>query len=139
VLGYATVVPSSTHVLERWHNLPSVHELGAVEVVRTERRRRLASTMLQELTRAMQVETMILFARGFVSHWDLAETGLPGGWYRQMLVAMVSRVGLVHEDTDDPEVADHPLNFFAARYGRDVDSSSLTAFRTSMRASQRDT
>jgi hypothetical protein len=39
LLGYATIVPSSTHVLERWHDLPAVHELGALEVVRSARRR----------------------------------------------------------------------------------------------------
>lgn len=137
VVGYATIVPSSTHVLERWHNLPSVHELGALEVVRSARRRRLASRLLTELTHAMPVETLILFARSFVSHWDLVGTDLPPIRYRRMLVTLLGRIGLVIEDTDDPEVADHPLNLLAVRYGTNVDSSSLRAFSRSLRAKDR--
>jgi hypothetical protein len=136
LLGYATIVPSSTHVLERWCNLPALHEIGALEVVRSERRRRLASALLMELTRAIPIDTAILFARGFVSHWDLAGTDLPPMRYRRMLVAMLGRVGLLTEDTDDPEVADDSLNFLAVRYGSSVESSSLRAFRKALRVNE---
>jgi|SRR5580692_3179984 protein-disulfide isomerase-like protein with CxxC motif len=72
--------------------------------------------------RAMPVEMLILFARSFVSHWDTAGTDLPPMRYRRMLVTLLDRIGLTIEDTDDPEVTDHPLNLFAVRYGKNVDS-----------------
>lgn len=134
VCGYATVVPSTTHVLERWRDLPDCQELGALEVVRPARRRRLAQSMLEELSRAMPIEELILFARGFISHWDLLETGLPALSYRRMLVGLLGRFGLAHEETDDPEVVDHPMNFLSVRYGRRVSASSLYAFGRCLRA-----
>jgi acetoin utilization protein AcuA len=87
--------------------------------------------------RAMPVEMLILFARSFVSHWDTAGTDLPPMRYRRMLVTLLDRIGLTIEDTDDPELTDHPLNLFAVRYGKNVDSSSLKAFRKSLRARER--
>jgi acetoin utilization protein AcuA len=81
----------------------------------------------------MPVEALIVFARAFVSHWDLQGTGLSAVRYRGMLVATLGRIGLVREETDDPEVTDHPLSFLAVRYGRRVSSASLHAFAGSLR------
>jgi hypothetical protein len=134
VCAYATVVPSSTHVYERWHNLQDVHELGALEVVRLARRQRVASAVLEALARAVPIEAMILFARGFYSHWDLQGTGLPPLLYRRMLVMALGRIGLLRARTDDPEVTDHPMNFLAARLGRSVDGASLQAFARCLHA-----
>jgi acetoin utilization protein AcuA len=134
VCGYATVVPSSTHVFERWRDLRDVHELGALEVVRTARCQGLATGLLEQLARSLPWEDMIVFARGFVSHWDLPGTGMAAVRYRRMLVALLGRIGLTHEITDDPEVLDDPLNFLSVRYGRSVDSRSMSAFQRCLRS-----
>jgi len=135
VVGYATVVPSSALVHERWHDLPSVHELGALEVAAPARRRQLGTAMLGELPRALEADHAIVFARALVGHWDLGRSGLEAMQYRRMLAGMLSRVGFAHERTDDPEVDDHPLSFLTVRYGRHVDVASLYAFSQRLRAS----
>jgi hypothetical protein len=49
--GYATAVPSRSHVYEPWYNLPDVYEIGALEVAAVAPRQGVATRVLEALTR----------------------------------------------------------------------------------------
>jgi len=123
--GYATLVPASALARERWEHLPDTFELGSIEVARSQRRRGIGTELLSSLQGSLPLEQLILFARGFAGHWDVAAAALPWVEYRRALLRMLGRAGFERWDTDDPEVLDHPLNFLAVRVGRDAPSSSM--------------
>jgi acetoin utilization protein AcuA len=126
--GYATLVPSSALARERWENLPDTFELGSFEVVRSSRRQGIGTELLGRLHATVPIDNLLLFARGLVSHWDLAFSPLPPIGYRRLLLRMLDRVGFQRWETDDPEVNEHPLNFLAVRTGLSAPVSSLVAF-----------
>ena len=125
--GYATLVPTSALTTERWENLPDTFELGSIEVARSSRGRGIGTQLLGRLQATVPVESLLLFARGLVSHWDLALTTLSAIGYRRMLLRMLGRVGFQRWETDDPEVNEHPLNFLAVRTGLSAPAASLVA------------
>jgi acetoin utilization protein AcuA len=107
--------------------LPDTFELGSIEVARSFRGRGLGTDLLGQLHATLPIEQLLLFARGFVSHWDLALAALSPLDYRRMLLRMLGRVGFQWWDTDDPEVSDSPMSFLAVRAGRSAPCSSLLA------------
>jgi GNAT superfamily N-acetyltransferase len=128
--GYATVVPSSALVRERWEHLPDAFELGSLEVAASARRRGLGTALLAALGATLPLERLLVFARGLAHHWDTERAGLPHMAYRAMLLAMLRRSGFERWTTDDPEVADHWMSFLAVRAGREVPAASLAALGT---------
>ena len=126
--GYATVVPSSALVGERWHDLPDLCELGALEVARSARRRRIAIDLLDALQATLPASAWLLMARGACGSWDLDAAGLAPRGYRRMLIGLLARVGFAVQPTDDPQVAEHFFNFLALRAGADVPGASRRAF-----------
>ena len=125
--GYATLVPSAALTRERWENLPNTFELGSLEVARAHRGRGVATKLLVTLQTSLPIEDMILFARGFCSHWDLGLTPTDPLAYRRRLLGMLAKLGFQRWDTDDPEVCENRLNFFAMRAGLAVPTASLLA------------
>lgn len=125
--GYATLVPSSALRQERWENLPDTFELGSIEVARSARGRGIGTALLASLPSTLPIERLLLFARGFVSHWDLALGMRTPIDHRRMLLHMLGRAGFQRWETDDPEVGDHPLGFLAVRTGLHTPSTSLLA------------
>jgi acetoin utilization protein AcuA len=125
--GYATLVPAAALARERWENLPDTFELGSIEVARSSRGRGLGTALLAALEATLPIDRLLLFARGMVSHWDVASAALHVIDYRRMLLRMLGRAGFQRWETDDPEVNDHPMNFLAVRAGLGVSSSSLLA------------
>jgi len=123
--GYATLVPSSALTRERWENLPDAFEFGSIEVARSQRGRGMGTALMATLDACLPLERLILFARGFVNHWDLAFADRPPILHRRTLLRMLARVGFQRWDTDDPEVNDHPLNFLAVRTGLQAPSESV--------------
>lgn len=125
--GYATIVPSSA-LEARWRDLADVSELGALEVARSARRRRIGTSLLAALGDALPLSSLVLMARGVVHHWDFTEADIHPIRYRRLLVGMLARVGFLPRRTDDPEIVEHPLNFLAVRFGERAASASLLAF-----------
>lgn len=126
--GYLTLVPSSALATERWENLPDTFELGSIEVARSSRRCGIGTQLLGRLCATVPIENLLLFARGFVSHWDLGAAALPPVGYRRLLLRMLGRAGFQLWETDDPEVNEDPLNFLAVRTGLSAPAASLVAF-----------
>lgn len=125
--GYATLVPSSALTGEGWENVPDTFELGSIEVARSSRGRGIGTALLATLAAALPIEDLLLFARGFVNHWDMALAGLTPVQYRLMLLRMLGRAGFQRWETDDPEVTDDPMNFLAVRAGLRAPSASRLA------------
>lgn len=125
--GYATLVPSSALRRERWEDLPDAFELGSIEVARSARGRGIGTALLANLPATLPIERLLLFARGLVSHWDLALGAMPALEHRRMLLRMLGRAGFQRWETDDPEVDDHPMSFLAVRAGLNAPSASLLA------------
>jgi GNAT superfamily N-acetyltransferase len=127
--GYAALVPSSALTRERWENLPDLFELGSLEVARSARGQGIGTSLLSAIAGALPVDDLLLFARGFVSHWDLAREGAPAPVaHRRRLLHMLGKIGFQRWDTSDPEVTDHPLNFLAFRAGQAAPAASVLAF-----------
>jgi GNAT superfamily N-acetyltransferase len=123
--GYAALVPSSALVGERWEGLPDTFELGSIEVARSHRGRGVGTELLANLRAALPIESLLLFARGMVSHWDVTLTTLSPVRHRSRLLRMLGRAGFQRWETDDGEVNEHPLNFLAVRAGLAAPSASL--------------
>jgi acetoin utilization protein AcuA len=130
LVGYATLVPSSAAVEAQWRGIPSVWELGALEVAEQARRQHVGAALLNSLPSALPLEQLILFARGLVHHWAYGHAGTSPLRYRTVLVSMLRRVGFEVRQTDDPEVSEHPLNFLAARFGEHVTTDVLQGYLT---------
>ena len=126
--GYATVVPSSALALsERWHGLPGLCELGAIEVARSARRQRVGSALLDALETALPLDALIVMARGSFDSWDFYATSLAPHGYRRMLLGMLARIGFAPRRTDDPFVEQSWYNFLAVRMG-DAASGAFLEF-----------
>lgn len=126
LLGYATVVPGR-EIEAPWTHMPDLCELGAIEVAPSVRRQHVGTSLLARLGDAWDLQRSIMIARGFVWHWPFLDLGMSVRTYRQMLVKMLGRVGFAVRATDDPEVADHPMNFLAMRIGDATALPSLAA------------
>lgn len=136
--GYATLVPSSALVGERWESLRDTFELGSIEVARSSRGRGIGTELLANLHSTLPIERLLLFARGFASNWDTSVAALSPIHYRRMLLRMLGRVGFQRWETDDPEVNDNPMNFLAVRAGLSVPSGSLLALVERVSVTQND-
>jgi GNAT superfamily N-acetyltransferase len=126
--GYATLVPSSAIVRDRWENVPDTFELGSIEVARSWRGRGIASELLATIQATLPIDQLAIFARGIAAHWETERAALSGYHYRGMLLRLLGRFGFRRWDTTDPEVVDMPLNFLAVRIGAIVPAASLSAF-----------
>jgi acetoin utilization protein AcuA len=70
----------------------------------------------------------ILVAQALAWHWDLEAAGTSAVGYRGFLRRMLDRAGFRVFATDDPEVADHPASFLAARIGDGVPDGARADF-----------
>lgn len=134
--GYAALVPSSALRDERWENLPDLFELGSLEVARSARGRGVGTELLAAVASSIPLESLHVFARGLISHWDLAWTNeldaaVTARERRAQLLHMLAKIGFALWDTTDPEIGAHPLNFLAVRAGRAAPSTSLLALAES--------
>lgn len=132
--GYAALVPSRALEPGRWKDMPDLFELGSLEVARSERGRGIGSELLEAIAGELPLDSLLMFARGFVSHWDIGGAGLEPATpvqRRRQLLRMLGKIGFHRWDTTDPEVNDHPMNFLAVRAGANAPSSSVLALAES--------
>ena len=122
--GYATVAAIEP-AWRRFAGLAGVVELGAIEVARSARRRGVASALLARLERHPPLADLVTLTYGASSHWEPEVGGLSWEAYRRMLVRLLGRAQFVVQDTDDPEVLEHPPNFLAVRFGANAPATAM--------------
>lgn len=130
IVGYVTFHPPDK--FERWGKvyIPSLIELGGIEVSGDWRGAGLARTILEVSFANDRFAENIVVATEYCWHWDLKGTGLPIFKYRQMMEKLFSAVGLFPLGTDDPDICAHPANMLTVRVGSKVDSEDFIAFET---------
>jgi len=128
IIGYATCHPPEP--FERWSegDIPSLLELGAIEVSRRYRGLGLARKLMEVAFMNGAMEDYIVIATEYYWHWDLEGTGLPIWEYRKMLESVMSSVGMEPKETTDPEINSHPANVLMVRIGKNVSRGDIEAF-----------
>ncbi|NLO89111.1 MAG: GNAT family N-acetyltransferase [Clostridia bacterium] len=128
IIGYVTFHPPEP--FERWSegNIPSLLELGAIEVSRNYRGLGLARKLMEVAFMDGAMEDYIVIATEYYWHWDLERTGLPIWEYRKMLESVMTSVGMEPKETTDPEINSHPANVLMVRIGKNVGREDIEAF-----------
>ncbi|MFT3770364.1 MAG: hypothetical protein QM820_33470 [Minicystis sp.] len=134
IVGYASVVPfrpitwQDEILHRRWEALPAALELGALGIAAPWRRHGVGNRLLAWVVAAEEHADRILIAQALAWHWDLDAAGVPMSAYRRFLMRTLERAGFRVFATDDPEVADHPASFLAARIGDAVPPGARADF-----------
>jgi acetoin utilization protein AcuA len=140
IVGYASVVPfrpiawQDEIIHRRWEALPAALELGALEVAAAWRRSGVGSRLLGRVVAEPAFADRILVAQALAWHWDLDAAGATMAAYRAFLRRALERAGFRVFATDDPEVADHPASFLAARIGDAVPAAARDDFERLLHA-----
>lgn len=128
IVGYVTFHPPDA--FERWgkEGYGAILELGAIEVANAFRSNGIARALLEIAFFDGRMEKYIVIATEYYWHWDLEGTGLLIWEYRSKLEELMGTVGLVPEDTTDPEINAHPANALMVRIGSEVSPFEAKAF-----------
>lgn len=129
VVGYIAFHPPDPRT--RFGQLTSegVVELGGIEVARGWRGLGIAKRMLELAFAGGGFEDKIVFASGYRWCWDLQGTDMEVGRYRRMMQSLFERHGFRAFVTDEPNIAEDPLNLFVVRVGRRVSKARLRSFQ----------
>ena len=116
---------------ERWSGLgPRIMvEVKAIEVARSWRSARIASSMLEMVVDHPLIEDKIAYMVGYSWTWDLEETGKTAQQYRSMLVRLFESQGFQIYQTNEPNICLKPENLFMCRIGKNVPDVILTRFK----------
>lgn len=128
IIGYATFHPPDEYLRWGQAHLPFLLEMGAIEVSPPWRQLGIGRAILEVAFANPVLEDYIVIVNEFYWHWDLKTTGLSVWSYRQMLERVMSTVGLIRCDTDEPEIASHPANMFMVRIGSHITQEQMEAF-----------
>ena len=128
IVGYVTFHPPDS--FERWgkEGFGPILELGAIEVANEFRSNGIARALLDIAFHDGRMENYIVIATEYYWHWDLEGTGLLIWEYREKLENLMGTVGLVPEETTDPEINAHPANALMVRVGSQVSPFEAKAF-----------
>lgn len=127
VVGYSSIRLAETG--ERWRVAGAwIYELGAIEVAPDYRQRQLASRLLEASFAGGGFEELVVIARIYLWHFDLANTGLLPHQYRQLLLDLYRKFGFVPLATDDPEIMRSSENLFMARIGSRLSQERIEEF-----------
>lgn len=118
---------------EWWEGIPDLYEV-AVEVSANWRKLGLAKALLQFALEPDYFEEVMLYALGFVWHWDLDGMGLGSISYAQMIRRLFEQVGFEKLATTEPNIRLDPANIFLARIGSKVSSEKAEQFRSRLNA-----
>ncbi len=129
LVGYIAFHPPDPRT--RFGQLASerVVELGGIEVARGWRGLGIAKRMLKVAFAKGAFRDKIVFAAGYRWCWDLEGTDLEVGRYRRMMQRLFERYGFRAFVTDEPNIAEDPLNLFVVRVGRLVPKARFRAFQ----------
>lgn len=129
LVGYVAFHPPDPRT--RFGQLASegVVELGGIEVARGWRGLGIAKRMLEVAFAGRAFRDKIVFAAGYRWCWDLEGTDLEVGRYRRMMQRLFERYGFRTFVTDEPNIAEDPLNLFVVRVGRLVPKVRFQAFQ----------
>ncbi len=128
IVGFIAIAPPSE--TERWSRLKDrgLVEALAIEVSSEWRSLGIADMMVGALLEEVSLEGKILIVTGYSWHWDLEGLGVSKVKYRNILLKFLEKAGFVYFDTDEPNIALDPANFFAARIGSEVGRELYEAF-----------
>jgi GNAT superfamily N-acetyltransferase len=138
MLGYAVDLPyvaiefEGMIIKRRWHDLPDVRELGAIEVARGSREKGLAKKLLEALAENERLENKIVIGEGLMWHWDYEARGVSVSQCRAQLLSLFASANYRNYRTNEPEVSFSPLNFLMARVGSKVTAASRKAFESAL-------
>ena len=116
---------------ERWADLgPEIMmEVAAIEVCRSWRSHKLASSILKMMVVHPQAEEKILYMVGYSWTWDLNGTGKTAQQYRQMLINLFKPHGFKEFRTNEPNLCLKPENLFMCRVGNNIGQVILDRFK----------
>lgn len=128
IIGFVAIAPPME--TERWSQLKDqgLIEAMAIEVSSEYRSLGIAEMMLEHLMGNPFFDDKIVMCTGYSWHWDLEGLGVSKAKYRTMLLKFLEKAGFVYYDTDEPNIALDPANFFSARIGPRVAKELYEAF-----------
>lgn len=116
---------------ERWSQLkPHVMiEVRAIEVARSWRSEKIASSILKLVIDHPGIEDKIAYMVGYSWTWDLEYTRKTAADYRKMLVKLFEACGFEEYQTNEPNISLKPENLFMCRIGKNVSETILNRFK----------
>ena len=120
IIGYGVL--SFPDPRERWADLgPEIMmEVGAIEVCRSWRSSKIASSILKLMVVHPKIEEKIVYMVGYSWTWDLNETRKTVQKYRQMLIKLFEPHGFKEYQTNEPNGCLKPENLFMCRVGNNI-------------------
>lgn len=114
---------------ERWSKLGELmYELGAIEVSRNFRQKKLAKIMINKLLAEDFIEKKIAYMNGYSWHWDLDGSKLTLAQYRRLIIQLLDGHGFKEYYTNEPNIALREENIFMARIGSQVSEKDKKRF-----------
>ncbi len=126
IIGYLAF--HQPHELTRWSSLPFILELGAVEISPRWRRQGVGKSLITAAGRHGFMENHVVISLEYAWHWDLEGSGLDMWSYKDVLYRLFSKIGFRVYQTDDPDIMEHPANFFMARVGKNINENQRGDF-----------
>jgi acetoin utilization protein AcuA len=120
IIGYGVL--GYPHRGERWADLgPEIMmEVRAIEVCRSWRSHKIASSILKMLVVHPQIEEKIVYMVGYFWTWDLNGTRKTAQQYRQILINLFQPHGFQVYQTNEPNICLKPENLFMCRVGNNI-------------------
>jgi acetoin utilization protein AcuA len=116
---------------ERWADLgPKIMmEVRAIEVCRSWRSHKIASSILKMMVVHPQIEEKIGYMVGYSWTWDLNGTRKTAQHYRKMLIKLFEPHGFKEYQTNEPNVCLKSENLFMCRIGNDINQTMRNRFK----------
>jgi acetoin utilization protein AcuA len=115
----------------RWSDLGSriMMEVKAIEVARSWRSVKIASSMLKMVVDHPQIENKIAYMVGYSWSWDLEGAEKTAQQYRSMLIRLFEPQGFQAYQTNEPNICLKPENLFMCRIGKNISDVILNRFK----------
>ena len=129
IIGFGVLAYPDT--AERWSDLgPGIMmEVKAIEVARSWRSEKIASSMLEMVLDHPLIEDKIAYMVGYSWTWDLEETEKTAQQYRSMLIRLFEPQGFQPCKTNEPNICLKPENLFMCRVGKNISDAVLIRFK----------
>ena len=129
IIGFGVLAYPDT--AERWSDLGTgiMMEVKAIEVARSWRSEKIASSMLEMVLNHPLIEDKITYMVGYSWTWDLEETEKTAEQYRSMLIRLFEPQGFQSYKTNEPNICLRPENLFMCRIGKNISDAVLIRFK----------